>query len=139
MKILLALDPFGHSPKALEEALRLTKLQSAELIIMAVAETFHDTENSFIGLKDGPEKLVSIVQQKAKDAESLALKEGVTPKIILEKGEAPAAAIIRCAREEKVDLIVIGHRERHGLDVFVLGSVAMKVVNNTSCSVLIAR
>lgn len=139
MKILLALDPFGHSHKALEEALRLTKLQSAELFIMAVAETFHDKEHSYVGLEGGPEALVPVVQKKAKEAESLALKEGITPKIILEKGEAPAAAIIRRAIDEKIDLIIMGHRERHGLDLFVLGSVAMKVVNNAHCSVLVAR
>jgi nucleotide-binding universal stress UspA family protein len=139
MKILLALDPFGSSRKAFEEALRLTKLQSAELIIMAIAETFHDKEHSYVGVPGGPEALVPVVQQKMAEAESLALKDGVTPKIIIEKGEGPVQGIITRAHEEKVDLIIMGHRERHGLDLFVLGSVATKVVNNAHCSVLVVR
>jgi len=139
MKILLALDPFGHSHKALDEALRLTKLQSAELLIMAVAETFHDKEHSSMGVPGGPEALVPLVQQKMAEAESVAIKDGVKPKIIIEKGEGPVQGVIRCADEEKVDLIIMGHRERHGLDLFVLGSVATKVVNNAHCSVLVVR
>jgi nucleotide-binding universal stress UspA family protein len=139
MKILLALDPFGHSHKALDEALRLTKLQSAELLIMAVAETFHDKEHSYVGVPGGPEALVPLVQQKMAEAESLALKDGVKPKIIIEKGEGPVPGIMTRAREEKVDLIIVGHRERHGLDLFILGSVATKVVNNAHCSVLVVR
>ena len=139
MKILLALDPFGHSRKAFEEALRLAKLQSAELLIMAVAETFHDKEHSYIGVPGGPEALVPLVQQKMAEVESLALKDGVRPTIIIEKGEGPILGIIKRAREEKADLIIVGHRERHGLDLFVLGSVATKVVNNAHCSVLVVR
>lgn len=139
MKILLALDPFGHSRKALEEALRLVKLQDAELLVMAVAETFHDKEHSYMGLEGGEEALVPLVRQKVDEAELFARQEGVTAKVIVEKGVAPAAGIIRCAQEEKVDLIVMGHRERHGLDIFVLGSVASKVVTNAHCSVLVVR
>jgi nucleotide-binding universal stress UspA family protein len=116
MRILLALDPIGHSHKAFEEALRLTKLQSAELHIIAVAETFNDTEHSYLGLEGGPEALVPLVQQKAAEAESLALKDGVKPKIIVVKGEAPAVGIIKYAQEEKVDLIIVGHREKKGLN-----------------------
>ncbi len=139
MKILLALDPFGHSRKALEEALRLVKLQDAELLIMTVAETFHDKEHSYMGLEGGEEALVPLVRQKAEAAESFARQAGVTAKVIVAKWGTPAAGIIRCAQEEKVDLIVTGHRERHGLDGFVLGSVASKVVANAHCSVLVVR
>jgi nucleotide-binding universal stress UspA family protein len=139
MKMLLALDPFGHSHKALEEALKLAKLLAAELIIIAVAETFEDTEHSYVGLEGGREALIPLVQQKATEAESLALKDGVKPKIIVVKGEAPAVGIIKYAQEEKVDLIIMGHRDRRGFEKLVLGSVAVKVANNAHCSVLVVR
>lgn len=139
MKILLALDPFGHSRKAFEEAIKLVKLQGAELLIMAVAEIFHDKEHTYLGLEGGPEALVPLVEQKAAEAESLAVQAGITPKIIVAKGVAPATGIIRAAKDEGVDLIVMGHRERGGLEMFVLGSVATKVVNNAHCSVLVVR
>jgi nucleotide-binding universal stress UspA family protein len=137
MKMLLALDPFGQSRKAFEEALTLTKLKSAELQIIMVAETFHDISGS--GLPGGPERFVPFVQQKAAEAEAFALENGVKPKIFIEKAEVPIAEILRCAQVEKVDLIIMGHQDRHGLDLFVLGSVAMKVVKNAHCSVLVVR
>lgn len=139
MKILLALDPFCHSRKAFEEAIKLAKLQGAELLIITVAETFHDKEHSYLGLEGGAEALVPLVQQKAAEAESMALREGITPKMIVEKGLTPAMGIIQQAKEEDVNLIVMGHRERQGLELFVLGSVATKVVNNAHCSVLVVR
>ena len=138
MKILLALDPFGQSRKAFEEALTLAKLKSAELLIIAVAETFHDISST--GLEGGPEVFVPFVQQKAAEAESFALENGVKPKIIIEKAETPVAEIIlRYAHKEKVDFIILGHQDRHGLDLLILGSVAMKVVKNAHCSVLVVR
>ena len=139
MKMLLALDPFGHSHKALEEALKLVKLQAAELIIIAVAETFEDTEHSYVGLEGGREALVPLVEKKAEEVRNAVMQEGVTPKIIIEKGTSPAAGILKCAEEEKVELIVMGHRERKGLDRFLLGSVATKVVTKAHCSVFVVR
>jgi nucleotide-binding universal stress UspA family protein len=139
MKMLIALDPFGHSHKALDEAVRLAKLQAAELIIVAIAETFQDTEHSYVGLEGGGEALVPLAEKKAEDVRNAVLQEGVAPKIIVQKGTAPAAGILKCAEEEKADLIVMGHRERKGLDLFILGSVATKVVTNARCSVLVVR
>lgn len=55
------------------------------------------------------------------------------------EGTAPAAGILKCAEEENVGLIVVGHRERNWLDLFILGSVATKVVANAHCSVLVVR
>ncbi len=139
MKILLALDPFGHSNKALEEALKLVKLQAAELIIIAVAEIFQDTEHSYLGLDGGAETLVPLVEKKAEVVKNMAMLERVTPKIIIEKGTSPAEGILKCAEKEKVELIVMGHRDRKGVDRFLLGSVATKVVTNAHCSVLVVR
>lgn len=134
MRILIALDPFGHSHKALDEAVRLAKLQAAELIFVAIAETFQDTEHS-----EGVDALVPLVEKKVEEVRNAALQDGVTPKIIIQKGTAPAAGILKCAEEEKADLIVMGHRERKGLDHFIMGSVATKVVTNAHCSVLVVR
>lgn len=139
MKMLLALDPFGHSHKPLEETLKLVKLQAAELIIIVVAEIFEDTEHSYMGLKGGREALVPLVEKKAEEVKCMAMLEGVTPKIIILKGTSPDAGILKCAEEEKVEIIVMGHRERKGLDRLLLGSVATKVVTNAHCSVLVVR
>ena len=51
----------------------------------------------------------------------------------------PAAAILRAARENGCDLIVMGTHGRTGLDRLITGSVAEKVVRLAPCSVLTVR
>jgi len=63
---------------------------------------------------------------------------GVTGDIAVTEGP-PSDAIVRLAAERGVDLIVIGTSGRRGIDRLLLGSVAMKVVREAPCSVLVAR
>jgi len=139
MKILLALDPFGSSGKVIEEAILIAKQREAELVMIAVAETFQDTELTDVGVEGGREALMPLVEKSAEKAKNIAVKEGLTPKVIIKKGTSPDTGILKCAEEEKADLIVMGHRQRKGLDLFILGSVTSKVVNNAHCSVLVVR
>lgn len=138
MKILLALDPFGSSDRALTEALKQTKQQAAELIILAVAETFQN-EHSFEGLAGVSDEMIAQVRKNVEKVERAAIEQGVTPKVLIEHGPSPAQKILDCAGQEQVDLIVMGHKEKKGLDRFLLGSVASKIVAHASCSVFIIR
>lgn len=139
MKLLLALDPFGSSEKALNEALKQAKLQEAELVILAVAETFQDIEHSFAGLSGASEELFAQVKTNAEKARAAAVGQGVATRLLTETGPSPAQNILDCAATEKVDLIVMGSREKKGLDRFLLGSVAAKIVAHAPCSVLVVR
>jgi nucleotide-binding universal stress UspA family protein len=49
---------------------------------------------------------------------------------------AVAETILEAAREQHVDLIVMGTHGRHGLAHLLLGSVAERVLRNASCPVL---
>jgi nucleotide-binding universal stress UspA family protein len=51
----------------------------------------------------------------------------------------PAAAILDYAREQQIDLIVIGTHGRSGLAHFFMGSVAQHVVRHAPCPVLTVR
>ena len=51
----------------------------------------------------------------------------------------PFVEIVRCAKQNKMDLIVIGTHGRTGLNHMLLGSVAEKVVRKASCPVLTVR
>lgn len=57
---------------------------------------------------------------------------------LLAEGE-PATEILRTAREQDCDLIVMGTHGRTGLDRFVLGSVAEQVVRQAGCPVLTVK
>jgi universal stress protein A len=51
----------------------------------------------------------------------------------------PAAAILRAAKDNDCDLIVMGTHGRTGLSRFLMGSVAEEVICKAPCSVLTAK
>lgn len=51
----------------------------------------------------------------------------------------PAASIVRVAKEEQVDLIVVGTHGRTGLARMVMGSVAELVVRRAHCPVIAVK
>ena len=137
--VFIGLHWYGNSLKAIEEALIITKQRKSELVMIAVAETFQDTELTDIGIEGGREALMPLVEKSLEKARDIAVREGIKPKVVLKKGISPDTGILKCAEEEKVDLIVMGHRKRTGLDLFILGSITSKVVNNAHCSVFVVR
>ena len=74
------------------------------------------------------------------DVVELAEEYGVNvqTEIIQSKG-AVANEILKYAKEEKINLIVIGTRGRSGVKKALLGSVASKVVASAECPVLVVR
>jgi nucleotide-binding universal stress UspA family protein len=63
---------------------------------------------------------------------------GITATGILRRGDA-ATEIIDFAREEKVDLIIVGSRGLSAFRSWLLGSVSRKLVHYADCSVLIVK
>ena len=51
----------------------------------------------------------------------------------------PATAIVQCAREREIDLIIVGSHGRTGLAHLMMGSVAEHVVRHAPCPVLVVR
>ncbi len=52
---------------------------------------------------------------------------------------SPAQEILREAKDENYDWIILGSHGRSGLDKFFLGSVSQAVVNHAHCSVTVVR
>jgi nucleotide-binding universal stress UspA family protein len=70
---------------------------------------------------------------------SQPLKEkGIPVRIIVLEGH-PAEAILKYAREQSQNLIVMGSRGLTGTSEFLLGSVSNAVVHHAGCAVLIVR
>lgn len=53
--------------------------------------------------------------------------------------DGPAQAILAYARDEQIDLIIVGTHGRRGLAYFFLGSVAQELVRAATCPVLTIR
>jgi len=78
-------------------------------------------------LKEGKEALTQV--------ESLAQEKGVAFESVVAEGN-PGSEIISYAESAGMDIIILGAVGRTGLDKFLLGSVAEKVVRNSKIPVL---
>jgi nucleotide-binding universal stress UspA family protein len=83
-----------------------------------------------------------ILQKQGDEAikriEEMAKTAGVSAASEIIEGY-PADIIIRVAEKENMNLIVVGYIGASGLERFLLGSVADKVVRNSKVSVLVVR
>ena len=64
--------------------------------------------------------------------------ENITLKTELKVGN-PSETILETIKEENIDLVIMGNSGKHGLDRFLLGSVAEKVLRSATCPVLVVR
>ncbi len=138
MKILIAVDKSAYSEKALAKAVDMAKKEGAELIALAVAEQPVDMGEIAVSVSLS-DHFKAVADEALEKAGELAKSKGVTLKPVLESGSSPADNIIELAKKEGVDLIVTGSRGRTGLEKFLLGSVASKVISHAPCSVLVVR
>ena len=135
-KILVATDGSEHGTKAAKAAVELAKLSGGTVTAIYVADTSrtsHLPDDMLIFsirellLKEGKEA-VHQVEKLAKDA-------GVNFEMTVAEGN-PGSEIIGYAEKSGMDIIIMGTVGRTGLDRFLLGSVAEKVVRNSKIPVL---
>jgi nucleotide-binding universal stress UspA family protein len=136
-KIICALDLSDHSETVAEYAAMLAGMSGAGIVAVYAAPTltqytgFHvppNTIDNFVGeIVTGAEK--AMANFVAEHFNGLP----VTAKVVV--GYA-AEEILALADAEQADIIVMGTHGRKGLDRILFGSVAEKVVKNSSLPVL---
>ena len=137
--IAVGIDHSYTSAMVLERALKLAKLFCSKLIIIHVVPTMLPFET-----KQGPAVDPSYMEfMKLADTDVIQLAKkrltemGVKGEVIELEGE-PAEEILEVLEEEKVNLVVVGSKEKTGTLVH-LGSVSKAVSERAKCSVLIER
>lgn len=141
-KILAAIDGSECSGHALGTAVRLAKGDGAELTIlhvMVVSLALYSGDVSQpLGKVEEREKREG--ERLMTRAESMAVEEGVRPKIaMIEATDTAVKGITDYAVRNDIDLIVIGTRGLSGLRRLLLGSVASGVVRCAPCAVMVVR
>ncbi|MGB4652026.1 universal stress protein [Methanothrix sp.] len=135
-KILAATDGSEHGLRAAKVAVELAKLSGGRVYAIYVADTqrtAHLPDDMLLFsikellLKEGKEAIDQVKQ--------IADKKGVDFKGEVVEGN-PSDEIIRYAKKGDMNMIVVGAVGRTGLDKFLLGSVAEKVVRNSKIPVL---
>ncbi len=140
-KILCAVDFAEHSNYIAEYARALGQAFDSEIHIIYVAPTL----SQYVGFQISPSSIESFVGEIISGAEETMekfIKENfenvskVKGKILT--GYA-AEEIIKYAKDNKIDLIVMGTHGRKGIDRILFGSVAEKVVKSSYIPVLTIR
>ncbi|MFP5221902.1 MAG: universal stress protein [Acidobacteriota bacterium] len=137
MKVLACIDLSTQAQTVLENSIELAKWKQAELIIFTVAEDFIDFgEGVTLALT---EQIKAQAQKRLEEAGKTVQSMGISARTVMDYGSSPADSILTFAESEHVDLIVLGSRAKTGLDRFLIGSVASKVVAHSTCSVMVLR
>lgn len=134
-KILLATDFSEHARKALTEAVRLARRHDAELHVLYVQVVALQGVGEFndVEMPDYIRNLHQVSMGAGQDLD-LNYRKSVA-RVVRDTSEA--AGIVRYAREQGIDLIVVGTHGRGPVSEFVLGSVAQAVARQAPVSVLV--
>jgi universal stress protein A len=141
MKILHPTDFSEAAAYAEQVAVQLARAMGGEVILLHVA-----VEAPLFGEGLMAEKEVREVYAAARKWATGVLEEGAAKlrerglpnRWRLETG-VPHALITQIAAEERANFIVIGTRGRGGLERFLMGSVADRVVRTAPCPVVTVR
>ncbi len=141
-RILVAVDGSPFSDRTLKCAVDLAKKYTAKLIIVhVVLRRFYAVTPSEAGVL-ATTVFVKEMEAEGKEiiakAETYAKNEGADYECRLLQG-VPAEEILKTARSENVDLIVMGSRGLTEVRAFLLGSVSDKVSHHAKCPTLIVK
>ena len=136
-KIAVAFDGSEGAWKALREAVRLARLEKAELWMISIEELprYPGTPSE---VKEEKAVANHYLQTLQKEALAFANSEGVTLHTDIRIGH-PARGLVDYVTERGMDLLVLGHSGHSSLWGTFLGTTADKVVRHAPCSVLVVR
>lgn len=141
MTIIVATDFSDAAAAGEAQALRVASRFAAELIVLHVAVESPLYGEGFLGMADV--RAVYDAARKWAAAQldqrvAVARASGLLARSVLRVG-VPHEEIARLAAEEKAEMLIVGTHGRSGLDRFLLGSVAERVVRSAPCPVLTVR
>ena len=144
-KILVPTDGSEPALKAAEQAIWIAAKSNAEILALYVIDNSLfmglPTENAITRVKEmledeGRKSFDALIEMSLKCKEELKTEIKL---VFMTKEGRPARTIRKTIEEEGIDLVVMGTAGKHGMDRFILGSVAEKVVRTASCPVLVVR
>ncbi len=152
MKILIAVDTTETGHPTLEQALRLLNLQAATVLLLSVEQPVVTPPTSDMPgfFSESPElswqnevEMANLEEERAKTAldwaERVCQQAGiqfVVPR--LEIGD-PKHVICEVAKQEAVDVIVVGSHHKGMVERILMGSASDYVVHHAECPVLVVH
>lgn len=138
-RILVAYDGSDHAARAFDVALDLASKMSSRLEIVQVEP--HPTASNWVTElgRSGNDELSKAAAQSLTPLWSQARARGVKDVSGDVLYGEPAHEIARYAKDNQVDLVVMGRRGRGRIEGLVLGSVSSHLTSHADCAVLTVR
>ncbi|MBL6966071.1 MAG: universal stress protein [Anaerolineales bacterium] len=132
-RILVALDGSIYSERVLPYARAMAQTFNSELILLSVPAVPEPANYH------APAEIVETIRDNAEanmrhflDAVARSLRDENVEARTIVTGSLPARTIVQVADNENVDLIMSTSRGRGGVDLFMMGSEAQRVVEKTT-------
>ncbi len=138
-KILVPTDGSDHSIRAAEYAIGIAKVHEAQIMVVYVVDEIVIDQFSKSAERECIEsELKNDGKRFVNYAVELAEREGVKATSMLVKGR-PFEQIVNIAKGLNIDLIVMGTYGGRGADRILMGSVAERVIEYSTCPVLVVK
>ncbi|OPY55125.1 MAG: Universal stress protein [Methanosaeta sp. PtaU1.Bin112] len=142
-RIMIATDGSDASRKAAKIAVDIARRANGSITAVYVMDTERLSHlPGFSALPELKEKAFRLIQDEGQQAlqfvEDQATAETVPFRKILAQG-SPGKELIKISREQEIDLLVMGSMGRTGVEKILLGSVAGKVVLQSSIPTLLVK
>jgi nucleotide-binding universal stress UspA family protein len=150
-KIMVPHDGSEISDRALNRAIEFAKALRSEIIILHIIDDRLIPSESILSfitekstIKDAKLQILNLlrigVEQLLKDRTEKVKKNGLNVRFIMGMG-APAEGIADVAKNENVDLIVMGSRESETKNgkLKILGSVTRRVLEISDCPIMVIK
>ena len=134
-KILFPTDCSESAENASRYALSLAKKYGSKVYVIHVIEPFTYTTEFGLDFSAQLKEMEASARRLLDDVAASIKKNNLDVESVLITGE-PFVEIIKYARKEQVDLIVMATHGRSGIEHMLMGSVAEKVVRKSPCPVL---
>ena len=142
-KVLFPTDFSDCSSQALRYAVHFAQRHRAELHLMHAIVLHDDDPHDPAHHLPDPSSIRSVLEELATERMGDIVSDHDIPDLIIKQVHrrdiSAAPPIAEYARDEDIDLIVMGTHGRRGVRKFLLGSVAAEVIRMAPCSVLTVR
>ncbi len=138
-KILIATDGSEYTKNSVDYGIDLAKNTGAKLHAIYVIDT---AAFASIPMDAAWESMYELLRQEGDEATKYVADKAEAEGLDVERNTVeghPADEIIKYAEKNSISLIVMGTLGKSGLDRFLLGSVAEKVVRTSKIPVLVVR
>jgi nucleotide-binding universal stress UspA family protein len=140
-RVLIPTDFSESARHALTYGISFAREYSARLYLLHVVETLavgYASDLFPVPMGEVYQEISGYAKSELAKLTALARERGVESTELVVQGK-PVTEIVRVAREETIDLIVLGAHGKGALDKALFGSTTERVVRKAPCPVLICR